>query len=1007
MTRWNWVGAGQRKPTPSRTPGARRPSQVVRLALEYLNDRVVPATLTVHTLADTTNSGLLSLRDAIGAVNAGSAAGLPTSEQAQIDTTNPFGTNDTIQFASAVTGPGKTSTLSGTELLLTRSVTVTGPGAANLTVNANNLSRVFDIGPGATVAFSGLTVTGGRVTGTFGLPGVGGGIANQGALTVSNSVISGNTASTDGGGLCNYGGTGLTLNNCTISGNTAQTTGGGVYSEGALLIVNGCTITGNSAAAGGGLAGDSPTESVTGSTITNNSATAGAGIYVTSGHWTVTGSTISGNQATSGGGGIDNQQATLTLANSTISGNTAGTGGGIYLQSELSVYSNTLTNVTISNNRATSGLSAGGGLFLEIGSSGIPTFTQTATLRNTIVAGNFGGAGSGRSDVSGPVVSTSSFNLIGDGTHLTGISNGSQNNQVGTATQPIDPLLAPLGNFGGATMTMALQPGSPAIDTGDDSVLATFSTDQRGLARQVGAHVDIGADEFQAVGVKNVTSTSANGAYGAGAAINIQVSFSAAVTVTGTPQLTLNTGAAVNYTTGSGTNTLTFAYTVAAGDNSPDLDYLSSTALTLNGGTITDSAHESALLGLPAPGAGGSLGANKALVIDTTAPALTITPNGITTTDNPVVFTFRFNEPVTGFSASDVEVSGGTAGTFTPMGNTYTLAVVPAGPGTVSVSVAANAARDAAKNGNTTASASITVPQPPPATRYAVGSGSGPAQVAVYDARTGALVRNFVPFPGFDGGVTVATGDVNHDGTPDVIVGTATGFSHVKVFDGASGNVLFSFFAFAGFDGGINVAAGDVTGDGFADVIVGTATGFSHVKVFDGRTGAELRSFIAFPGFLGGVTVGAGDVYHTGVTDVIVGTATATSVVGVFDGRSGAPITQFQTFPGFQGGVNVGAGDLRGTGLAEILVGANTGAGSDVKAFDGTGNTLLSFTAYSNYNGSVRVGSLVAANGRTEVLTGPGPGADPHVEPFDGPSLALVASFDAFDPGFRGGIFVG
>ncbi|MEB5775869.1 cadherin repeat domain-containing protein [Aeromonas caviae] len=119
--------------------------------------------------------------------------------------------------------------------------------------------------------------------------------------------------------------------------------------------------------------------------------------------------------------------------------------------------------------------------------------------------------------------------------------------------------------------------------------------------------------------VSGVSST-AVGSYGVGAVISIQVSFSETVTVTGTPQLTLETGATdrtINYVSGSGSNTLTFNYTVQAGDTSADLDYLSSAALGLNGGTIRDAAGNNATLTLPSPGAAGSLGANEAIVIDT------------------------------------------------------------------------------------------------------------------------------------------------------------------------------------------------------------------------------------------------------------------------------------------------------------------------------------------------------------------------------------------------------
>ncbi len=125
--------------------------------------------------------------------------------------------------------------------------------------------------------------------------------------------------------------------------------------------------------------------------------------------------------------------------------------------------------------------------------------------------------------------------------------------------------------------------------------------------------------------VSNVTSTQANGAYKAGVTIPITVTFSESVNVIGTPQLTLETGATdrvVNYASGGGSNTLTFNYTIQAGDTSSDLDYVSSAALGLNGGAVSDSATNDANLTLPSPGAAGSLSANKNLVVDTTPPTV-------------------------------------------------------------------------------------------------------------------------------------------------------------------------------------------------------------------------------------------------------------------------------------------------------------------------------------------------------------------------------------------------
>ncbi|KPF81967.1 hypothetical protein IP70_22515, partial [alpha proteobacterium AAP38] len=137
--------------------------------------------------------------------------------------------------------------------------------------------------------------------------------------------------------------------------------------------------------------------------------------------------------------------------------------------------------------------------------------------------------------------------------------------------------------------------------------------------------------------VSSVTSSTNNGSYKAGGVISIQVNFSETVNVTGTPQLTLETGTTdrvLDYASGTGTSTLTFTYTVQAGDTSSDLDYISTSALALNGGTIKNGGGTDATLTLATPGAANSLGANKAIIIDTTAPSAPSTPNMVAGTDS-------------------------------------------------------------------------------------------------------------------------------------------------------------------------------------------------------------------------------------------------------------------------------------------------------------------------------------------------------------------------------------
>jgi hypothetical protein len=147
----------------------------------------------------------------------------------------------------------------------------------------------------------------------------------------------------------------------------------------------------------------------------------------------------------------------------------------------------TLTSVTVTANRATS---YGGGLYVFLGSP---------VLHNTLIAGNFRGAtGTTRADVYGSLNPGGDYNLIGDGSGMTGLSNGVNGNQVGSASHPIDPLLGPLQDNGGPTQTVALLPGSPAIDAGNNAYATAWDQRGPGYPRIVNGIIDIGAFEVQA-----------------------------------------------------------------------------------------------------------------------------------------------------------------------------------------------------------------------------------------------------------------------------------------------------------------------------------------------------------------------------------------------------------------------------------------------------------------------------------------------------------------------------
>lgn len=187
--------------------------------------------------------------------------------------------------------------------------------------------------------------------------------------------------------------------------------------------------------------------------------------------------------------------------------------------------------------------------------------------------------------------------------------------------------------------------------------------------------------------ISSVNSTTANGLYNTGASIPITLTFSENVRVTGTPQISLETGLTdrtVNYTSGSGTNNLVFNYTVQSGDSSADLDYISTGALNFSGGRIEDFAGNSAVISLPIPGASGSLGANKNLAIDAQSPVVlsltSTTANGSYKIGDVINITVNLSETVTVIGTPTLSLnSGGTASYASGSGTstlsfTYTVA---------------------------------------------------------------------------------------------------------------------------------------------------------------------------------------------------------------------------------------------------------------------------------------------------------------------------------------------
>ncbi|MEX2093485.1 MAG: choice-of-anchor Q domain-containing protein [Pirellulales bacterium] len=370
-----------------------------------------------------------------------------------------------ITFDPALTEIGPRSILlTYGQLNVDANVTIAGPGANRLTIDAQGASRVmlvddFDGGSLSEVTIRGLTLTGGVHAGQ---DEGGGGIFNNERLTLRASILTGNEARW-GGGIYNFTDGELTVERSTLSGNSAMFGGAGVYNWGGDVDILETTVSGNDAADAAGV------------------------LNANSGEMLIEASTISGNHATGGnGGGILQAGGLLTIRNSTISGNEADNeGGGIqHAFGPLEIYHSTITA-----NRADadqSGIGFGGGIFHVLG--------PTLLVDHTIVAGNFRQA-SNRDDVAGSF--DARFSLFGD---ATGSSiNDLEGSLIGDDESPIDPLLGDLEDNGGPTLTHALLTDSPAIDTGDPDFNPPPDYDQRGVRfdRESGGQIDIGAFEVQ------------------------------------------------------------------------------------------------------------------------------------------------------------------------------------------------------------------------------------------------------------------------------------------------------------------------------------------------------------------------------------------------------------------------------------------------------------------------------------------------------------------------------
>ena len=374
----------------------------------------------------------------------------------------------------------------------------------------------------------------GNAFGFAGSGGSGGGIFNTSEMALNNCSVRGNFSGSGGNAGSASGLVGVGLPPGSRGG--AGGDGAGIYSAG-VLTLNSCTISGNSSSGGGnGYLGSYGGAGGKGGD--------GAGIYST-GTLALGTCTISGNTCGNGGeggkgfaflawagmggaggsggngGGIFNA-GTMTLLASTVSKNTGGAGragangsAGVLIMYEANTNNDTIIPIILSGADGIGGPGGNGGMGGIFSSS---TGASMASVRNSLIAlnsaavGGVGGQTQTTNGVNMPVASGASgfpdlagqftsrgHNLIGQTNGCGSFTNGANYDLAGSTMAPLNPMLCPLTNNGGFTATLNLLPSSPAIDAGDDTVLNppdNLTLDQRGQPRKSGAHVDIGAVEY-------------------------------------------------------------------------------------------------------------------------------------------------------------------------------------------------------------------------------------------------------------------------------------------------------------------------------------------------------------------------------------------------------------------------------------------------------------------------------------------------------------------------------
>jgi hypothetical protein len=1007
----------RKRRAPRTTPAGRLP--VAHLTIEGLEDRCVPSIDMV--------------------TNPGGSAATPGSLPYWVVNAAP---GDTIQFAANLNG--HTIYTLGHSLYIQKNLTIDGAGRG-ITVDSGGLNKAVVIEPNKVVAINGLTITGGSDSG----------ILNYGSLALSNSTVTGNYASS-GGGIYNANSGTMTMSGDTVNNNTATGFGGGVYNDGQLTIIN-CTIAANNANQGGGIFNNAVLK-MANSTVASNTVTGagadGGGIYrgfgagsqlsllntivsnpnsgaatkddvfreIAQAQGDLFGSTVSIASGGDLGGNQENVNPQLgplqnnggpTATMALLPGSPAiGTGAGTSQIAGLSV------PTTDQRGDPRPATSIDVGAFQVQAAQAVPTTTALASALNP-------------APLSQPVMLTATVHATGQAsatpTGMVTFLDGATG--IGTAT---------LSN-GVATLTTS------TLTAGTHSITAMYQGATQGA---VTFTASTSTPLVETVVQPTVSTMTALASALNPAQPGMPVTFTATVSAT---------------TAGAGTPTGTATF--LDGTTSLGTATLSNGVATLTTSTLTAGAHSiTAMYHGTTQGASTFTASTSMPLVETvvqpTASTLTVLASALNPAQPgmPVTFTATVSATTAGAGTPTGMVTfldGSTSlGTATLGNGVATLTTATLGLGQHAITALYHGATQAGTTFDPSTSAPLV--ETVRFTYFAVAG--APGRVQVRRDSDGRLLADFQPFgAAYTAGVCVATADVNGDGAPDLIVAATAGNPDVRVYDGkafANGtfnaanpnaSLLAQFFPYAlNLNLGANVAAGDIEHTGYADIVTGATAGNPDVRVYRGQDIAQGtfdpngKSLLAhwFPyalQFNVGANVAVGDVNGDGYADVVTGATAGNPDVrvysgqdiahGTFDPAGKSALAQFFAYGlNYNVGAFVAVGDTTGSGFGDIITGASAG-NPDVHVYNGQAIAKHTFDPnhpeaslrdqFFAYGLDFDIGAAVASadfegSGKFDVLTGTSAGS-PHYRVVKGNATGVQppALLEGLPSDLQGGVAVG